>query len=48
MKALVSPLAAYFCVLTSVFGIVILCILGAGFKQGWESLMGTTDDPQGK
>lgn len=44
----VPPLAAYFCIVTSAFGVVILAVLGLGFSQDWEPLMGQTSDPEDK
>jgi len=46
MKPVVSALNAWTCIVISIFGIVILSILGAMFKSGHHSVMGSTEDPK--
>ena len=48
MKPIVSAGNAYFCVFTSIFGIIILGVLSVGFGADWEALMGKVSDPEGK
>ena len=46
MKPVVSSGKAYFCTILSIFGIVILSVIGYLFKVGHESMMGSINDPE--
>ncbi|RDW74026.1 hypothetical protein BP5796_07468 [Coleophoma crateriformis] len=45
MKPVVSVGQAWICIVISVFGIVILSVIGALFKANHHSMVGSTDDP---
>lgn len=46
MKAVVSSGKAYFCTIISIFGIIILSVLGYLFNIGHESMVGSINDPE--
>lgn len=46
MKAIVSSGNAYFLVVLSSFGVVILSVIGYLFKTKHESMMGSINDPE--
>ena len=46
MKPVVSSGKAYFCTILSIFGIVILSVLGYLFSVGHESMVGSINDPE--
>ncbi|CAN6609727.1 V-type proton ATPase subunit f [Trichomonascus vanleenenianus] len=46
MKPVVGNLSAWFCTVLSVFGVLILSVLGMLFKSGHEVLMGSINDPE--
>ncbi|CAH6722682.1 hypothetical protein CLIB1444_10S03994 [[Candida] jaroonii] len=46
MKPVVSTGKAYFCTILSVFGIVILSVIGYLFQVEHESMMGSINDPE--
>ncbi|KAF2866588.1 hypothetical protein BDV95DRAFT_504602 [Massariosphaeria phaeospora] len=46
VKPVVSAMNAWTCIVVSAFAIVILSVIGALFKTGSHTVMGTTDDPE--
>ncbi|KAH8815277.1 hypothetical protein F5884DRAFT_771807 [Xylogone sp. PMI_703] len=45
MKPVVGAMQAWFCIVVSIFAIVILSIIGSLFKHNHHSMVGSTDDP---
>ncbi|TAQ83560.1 hypothetical protein B7494_g8114 [Chlorociboria aeruginascens] len=48
MKPVVGVMQAWFCIVVSIFAIVILSVIGALFKSKHHSMVGGTDDPDPK
>jgi len=46
MKPIVGAFQAWFCIVVSVFAIVILSVIGALFQANHHSMTGTKDDPE--
>ncbi|PWN99125.1 hypothetical protein FA09DRAFT_329067 [Tilletiopsis washingtonensis] len=45
LRPLVHPGLAGCCTVLSLFGVLILAIIGLGFASNWEAFMGSTGDP---
>ncbi|KAF2679556.1 hypothetical protein K458DRAFT_313848 [Lentithecium fluviatile CBS 122367] len=46
VKPVVSAMNAWTCVVVSVFAIIILSVIGALFKSGSHTVMGSKEDPE--
>ncbi|KAF8603522.1 hypothetical protein BDV93DRAFT_523292 [Ceratobasidium sp. AG-I] len=46
MGPVVSAMSASACTVISVFGVVILTVMGYGFSNNWPALMGSVHDPK--
>ncbi|KAG0129078.1 hypothetical protein HOY82DRAFT_506047 [Tuber indicum] len=46
MKPMFSLFNVWSCIVTSALGIVILSVLGALFRSGHETMVGSTGDPE--
>ncbi|KAF2005409.1 hypothetical protein P154DRAFT_518531 [Amniculicola lignicola CBS 123094] len=46
MKPVVSAMNAWTCIVVSVFAMIILSVIGALFKTGSHTMMGSKEDPE--